>query len=199
LDCRGYRQWQEVGRQVQRGTHGAYILVPRLVKKQDDETGEEKQVLIGFLAGAVHPLTNTEGDPIAQYQPEEPPPLLDVAQAMGISTDWMPVGPDELGHYSPDEDRIVLGTTDVKTFFHELAHAAHKRVNGKLKGGQDTHQEAVAELAATVLMHLYGFGDRTGNAWAYIAYYSDEPLEAITKALGDVELVLEVLLNHEGA
>ena len=45
LDCRGYKQWQEVGRQVQKGTHGAFILGPRLTTVEDDKTGAKKQVL----------------------------------------------------------------------------------------------------------------------------------------------------------
>ena len=31
LDCRGYRQWQAAGRQVQKGSRAAFILAPHLV------------------------------------------------------------------------------------------------------------------------------------------------------------------------
>jgi hypothetical protein len=195
LDCRGYVQWQSVGRQVQKGTHGAFILGPCLKTVEDEETGEKKQVLTGFTGISVHPLTHTEGDPIPEYEPAELPPLLDVAARMGVSVTWQPLPPDRNGEYAPDRDAINVGTHDTKTFFHELAHAAHKRVKGTLKGGQDVTQETVAELVATVLMHLYGLGDRTGGCWQYVRLYSDEPLQAMLHALHDVEQVLAVLLS----
>ena len=199
LDCRGYNQWQEVKRTVKKGTHGVFILGP-CMKKVDDEKrpGEKKQILIGFTGISVHPLVNTDGDPIADYMPAEPPPLLDVAKRMGVTVTWQPVAPDRNGDYQQTTDHINVGTTDAKTFFHELAHAAHKRVAGTLKGGQDTQQEAVAEVTATVLMHMYGLGDRVANCWQYVAMYAPkDPLHAIQNALGDVEKVLSVLLGSE--
>ena len=33
-DARGYRQWQEVGRQVKPGSKAFYILAPRVIKKK---------------------------------------------------------------------------------------------------------------------------------------------------------------------
>jgi hypothetical protein len=79
--------------------------------------------------------------------------------------------------------------------FHELAHAAHARIEGGLKGGQHAGQETVAEFTATVLMHLYGLGDRTGNCWKYVQGYAANPLQAIFKALHTVEKVLALLLE----
>ena len=199
LDCRGYRQWQEVGRQVQKGSHGGYILGPCHRTVEDKVTGESKTILTGFVGISVHPLQNTEGEPVAEYEPQEPPPLLDVAQRMGVSVTWQPLPLDRNGDYSPGADHINVGTHDPKTFCHELAHAAHKRVRGELKGGQDTQQEAVAELAATVLMHLYALGDRSGNCWRYVSAYTSDPLRAIQEAMNDVEKILCVLLDPDPA
>ena len=44
-------------------------------------------------------------------------------------------------------------------------------------------------------MDFYGLGDHAGNAWKYISLYANDPLIAITKALGTVEKVLAVLLD----
>jgi len=44
-------------------------------------------------------------------------------------------------------------------------------------------------------MDFYNFGDHTGNAWKYISQYANNPLIAITKALGTVEKVLFTLLH----
>ncbi len=97
LDCRGYKQWQQMSRQVKKGTHGGFILGPRLKTVEDDKTGENKKVLIGFIGISVHPVTNTEGEPIPEYDPPEPPPLLDVAKRMGVSVIWQPVRTDRSG------------------------------------------------------------------------------------------------------
>jgi hypothetical protein len=198
LDCRGYRQWQAAGRQVKKGSCSAYILRPKTIKKtrtKADGSEEEYQRLIGFAPVAIFSVEDTEGEPLPSYEPAELPPLADVAQMLGIDVHYQPLPPGTWGSYSPGRDHIRLATHDEATFFHELAHAAHKRVEGQLKGGQDTHQETVAEFTAAVLMELYGIRDHTGSAWDYIAQDATDPLTAITKALATVEKVLACLLD----
>jgi len=41
----------------------------------------------------------------------------------------------------PGRKEIALATVEEGVFFHELAHAAHEKVNGLLKTGQDALQE----------------------------------------------------------
>ncbi|NBD36008.1 MAG: M48 family peptidase [Chloroflexi bacterium] len=193
VDCRGYRQWQQAGRHVRKGERASYILGPRHTKITDEETGEEKLILTGFISIAVFADHQTEGEPLPEfdYQPEALPPLVEVATSLGIPVTYEPLPPDRLGQYTPKQDAIALGTHDPEAFFHELAHAIHYRVNPKVKPGRDkAGKETVAELTATVLMHLYGLGDRTGNCWSYIQSYASDPLVAITKALADIEQVL---------
>ena len=197
LDCRGYNQWQEAGRQVKKGSSAAYILSPRTAKKEVE--GEERRVVVGFTAIPVFSIEDTEGDPIPAYTPTQLPPLHDVAERMGVAVEYVPVPEDCLGDYHQGRDRIRLGTTNPAVFFHELAHAAHRRVLGRLRGGQDAHQETVAELCAAILMELYGLGDATGNAWAYIKGYNADPLTAICKALADVSAILTLLLGDAPA
>jgi len=197
LDCRGFNQWQQINRSVQKGTHGAFILGPRQKTIEDERSGEKRTILTGFIGIAVHPLTHTEGEPIPEYEPAEPLPLVDIAERMGVTLTWQPLPGDRYGDYTPGKDHINMGTHDTKTFFHELAHAAHKKVYGDLKGGQDTHQEAVAELSATVLMKMYGLGDRTANCWQYVSSYAKDPLHAIQLAVSDVEKVLNLVLGYE--
>jgi hypothetical protein len=108
---------------------------------------------------------------------------------------YQPLPSDRLGDCDVQGTRIRLGTHDAQIFFHELAHAAHARIEGRLKGGQDAGQEMVAEFTAAVLMHLYGLGDRTGNCWRYVQGYAADPLQAIVKALNTVEKVLALLLE----
>ena len=81
LDCRGYRQWQKTGRHVRKGERASYILGPRHKKITDEETGEEKLILTGFISIAVFAAHQTEGEPLPEfeYQPEALPPLVEVA------------------------------------------------------------------------------------------------------------------------
>jgi hypothetical protein len=197
LDCRGYRQWQKAGRHVRKGERAAYILAPCLVPVEDEETGQKFQVLRGFRAVAVFGYEQTEGEDLPEmgYTPAELPPLADVAERMGIDIRYVPLPPDRLGACTVDGQRIRLGSHDPSVFFHELAHAAHARLEGGLSRGQVGGQETVAEFTAAVLMHLYGLGDRTGNCWQYIQQYAMDPLVAITRALGTVEQVLALMLE----
>lgn len=193
-DCRGYRQWQSVGRQVQKGSRAAFILVPLTVKKKDKDTGEETMTVRGFRAVAVFAAKDTEGDPLPEYDytPTKLPPLTDVAERFGIELTWKPGTPSRLGSTNQEGTKMTLHSEERGVFFHELAHAMHARLNGQLKGGQHIGQEVIAEFTAAVLMQLYGT-DYTGNAWQYIAMYANDPLVAIMKAMSAVGKVLELL------
>lgn len=196
LDCRGFKQWEQVGRTIQKGAKAVYILRPVMVRKrkEDSKELEEHYTCIGFSSVPVFSASNTTGNTqLAEYTPIQYPPLYDVAQRLGISVEYLPVSSDKLGDCSTDGSKIRLGSFDERIFFHELAHAIHAQIDGELKPGQHQQQETVAEFTAAVLMNLYGFKDTTGNAWYYIRGYAQNPLLAITKALGTVEKVLQFL------
>lgn len=196
LDCRGFRQWQQVGRNIKKGSRAVYIVRPHTIKKVEDN--EEEVVCVGFSHIPVFPASCTEGeDTLPGYKPVELPPLADVAEKLGIQVDYIPIAPDRLGDCNQEGSKIRLGTHEPKIFFHELTHAIHARIDGGLKGGQHTDQETIAEFTTAVLMDFYGLGDHSGNAWKYISHYAKDPLVAITKAMGTVEQVLEVLFTEE--
>jgi len=200
LDCRGFRQWEQVNRTVKKGERAIYIFRPVMVKTNEEGSEEKKEKLtcIGFSAIPVFAASSTEGEyQLDEYTPVTYPPLYEVAQKMGVSIEYSPTASDKLGDCQIDGNKIRLGSHDVRIFFHELAHAIHARIDGKLKPGQQVGQETVAEFTSAVLMNLYGYTDSTGNAWDYISSYSHDPLLAITKALGTVEKVLKVLTNEQ--
>ncbi len=193
LDCRGFRQWEQAGRKVKKGSRAGFILFPRMVKKTNDK-GEEKRQCVGFGTTAVFSVDQTEGETITDYEPAQLPPLIDVAQRLGIDVQYMPLV-DAFGYCTTDNSKLRLASHDESVFFHELAHAAHNTFETKVSGGQDPHRETVAELTACILMQTYGIKDTTGNAWKYIEHYNTDPVRAIMKALGEVEKVLDVIFN----
>lgn len=199
-DCRGYRQWQKVERQVRKGEKAAYILGPMTIKKTDEETREETFVLIGFKAIAVFSYDQTDGEPLPESQrltPNKPLPLADVAEALGIGLKYETFTKAP-GSCTIDGATVTLHSHEAEVFFHELGHAVDAKMNGQLRGGQHADQETIAELTAAVLSHLYTGTDITGNAWQYIDRYNADPLKAIMQAMSDVgEIVayIESIVN----
>lgn len=207
-DARGYRQWQEVGRHVVEGASAIRILVPRTVTveeevEREDGTVEPERVekVVGFHAAPVFRVEDTAGEPLpeVEYRPPELPPLVEVAEAMGVDVSYDAARRrDAYGAFDPDEEAITLFTHDEGTFWHELAHAAHHRVSGGLERGQDPRQEAVAELAAAVLARLYR-APQDGHSYDYLARYAEQAVGDVyglcLSVLGEVEDVLRYILE----
>ena len=200
-DARGFRQWQEVGRHVKKGSKAFTILAPRFIKKDTEDQEETKTILIGFLAVPVFRVEDTEGEPL-DYQKIELPelPLMEVAQEWGISVKAIPGNYCYFGYFSQDRREIALATKEESVFFHELAHAAHQRILGKLKNGQDWMQEIVAELSAGVLCRVVGKTSKhLGNSYRYIEVYARRanltPWQGCMKVMSDTEKVLNLIMD----
>jgi len=207
-DARGFRQWKEVGRSVSKGSRCIYILAPikRTFRDTDPDTGDEikRSIVAGFKGIPVFAIESTEGSPIEtpDYAPETYPPLYDVAERFGVTVAWGPFAGRFRGYYQPGEERIMLCSHDERTFLHELAHAAHKRVlaarGETLKGGQHAGQEIVAELCAAVLARLHDL-DPGHLAYSadYISSYAKgkNPAAAAMRVLADVQAVLLLMLE----
>lgn len=194
LDCRGFRQWQMAGRSVQKGSKAIYIIRPHIVKDNDEE---DEYNCVGFSPVPVFPASATIGETsTCLYTPAKLPPLMDLAEKLNIKVSYTPTVRDRYGDCTTDGKRIRLASFDPSIFFHELAHAIHARLEGKLKSGQNVDQEVVAEFTASVLTNIYGYEDRSGNTWKYISLYAKDPLIAITKALTTVEQVLAYMYSQ---
>jgi len=202
-DARGFRQWKVVGRHVKKGAKAITILAPRFIKKESEgEPGEEeKKVLAGFLAVPVFRVEDTEGEPL-EYQKIELPelPLVDVAKSWGISVMAIPGNYRYFGYFSQERKEIALASKEESVFFHELAHAAHQRILGELKRGQDWKQEIVAELSAAALCKIVGKSSKfLGRSYQYIENYAKQvhltAVQGCLKVMSDVESVLNLILK----
>lgn len=204
-DARGYTQWNDVGRQVVAGAKAIWILAPVVkmvpVKGPDgmvmvDAEGKEIKVprMLRTKGVPVFGVEDTTGEPLVEpdYTPPEAPPLMEIAKVFGVRVDYGPCVSDYLGVYMPGANRMELCTHDVRTWFHELAHAVHGTIR-PLKGGQDPAQEIVAETVAAVLSYCYGYGGYVGHSARYIRAYAKgekNPAGAVLKVLHNVEAVL---------
>lgn len=201
IDCRGFRQWQQVKRHVKAGANAAYILRPHTVKKKDVDNGEEKYIVVGFGCIPVFPYSATAGEALPELIPQSPPPLIEVAERFGVKVDYQACSGLFRGAYDVDKAEITLSSHDERTFLHELSHAAHARIlNGQMKKGQDALQEIVAEVSGCVLSRLYGRKQADeGRTFQYIEAYAKEidkdVSSAIVSVLLDVEKVLSLIIG----
>jgi hypothetical protein len=202
MDARGYRQWQQADRFVKKSSKAIYILVP-FIKKTDDD-GQEKSALYGFGCKPVFRAEDTDGEPLDYEQIELPNlPLIERAQEWEISVKAIPGNYRYQGYYSSGVKEIALATPEEKTFFHELSHAAHDKINGTIKGSQDSIQEIIAELSAQALCRIVGrkLSDTTGNSYRYIERYAEKlkmnPYTACLKVMSETEKVLNLILKGD--
>jgi len=200
-DARGFRQWKQAKRWVKNGARAVHILVPCFRVEVDEESGEEVEVLRYFKATPVFRYEDTYGEPVRHEQPELPElPLLDRSKEWGLSVRAIPGKYRFKGYYAPRQKEIVLASPEEMVFFHELAHASHEKLKGRLKTGQDALQEIVAELSAQALCRLVGkkCSDTTGNSYRYIESYAARlnlsPYTACLRVLSDTEKVLNLIL-----
>lgn len=200
-DARGFRQWQDANRYVKRGSKAFHILVP-YIKKVEVEGGEEKDAIYGFGCKPVFRVEDTGGEPLDYEELNVPDlPLIEKAEEWGITVKAIPGNFRFQGYYSSQRKEIALATEEECVFFHELAHCAHDKVKGGLKGGQDPLQEIVAELSAQALCRIVGkSGSRyLGNSFRYIEGYAQKikasPYSACLKVMSETEKVLNLILK----
>ena len=202
MDARGIRQWNSVNRNVKKGSKALYILVPYM-KNVEDDLGDTQFKPLGFGVCPVFRAEDTQGEPL-EYQNLELPefPLMDRAAEWGICIKAIPGNYRYYGFYAPGRKEIALATSQECVFFHELAHAGHHIIKGKLEHGQDPLQEIVAELSACALAKMVGKSlvDTTGSNFQYIKQYAEQLKmdvhSACLKVLSDTEKVLNLIIHN---
>ena len=200
-DARGFRQWQKADRKVRKGAKAFCILGPnsKVIRETDDKGQEvEKVIVTGFHAIPVFRAEDTDGEPLP-YEPATPPPLADVAEQFDLAVSYQTFASQYYGYYQGGSKRIVLATHSAQVFFHELAHAAHERVEGQLKGGQVPSQEIIAELTAATLAQMYCPEANLGFSYEYVKSYAQKSKKSIDRAclavINTVGKVLDEILT----
>ncbi|HEV7515794.1 MAG TPA: hypothetical protein VGR07_05800 [Thermoanaerobaculia bacterium] len=213
-DARGFRQWQEVGRQVRAGERALYILGPcRVPAARDEEEttdsgAEPRTRLVGFRSIPVFGYGQTEGEPLPELELAsaflDTLPLLEVARHWGLVVKAVAAG-GRLGYYRRRTE-IGLAVENFATWVHELVHAADDRLgNLNPAGGQQLDNEVVAELGGAVLLECLGYAvesDR-GGAYDYVAGYcrkhSRDLLAVCTELLDRTCAAVDLILQTAGS
>lgn len=212
LAAAGFKQWKQFERYVQKGENAFHILAPKIiteeVEKENDDgetVTEEVTKCVGFLSVPVFGFDQTDGEDLdfQQYAPDEFPPLMDVAEKWDIDVSYLPPSAEGLrGWHNPEKDQIVLQSHDDGVFFHELAHAAHKRLDDwtgskDYEEGSSAYKELVAETTAGVLCVMYGIEGYAGNIQEYLEEYNEDgsAKDGALKVLGTVEDCLDLILE----
>jgi antirestriction protein ArdC len=189
----GYRTWQQLGRQVQRGEQGIAILAP-VITRADPEPEQEttSKVLRGFRVTHVFDVSQTDGKPL----PESGPTLLaggsprglwerlaDQVHASGFTLDRGDCG--AANGYTDHVRRHVRVRDDVssaqasKTLAHELAHVL---LHGPDQPARARHvAEVEAESVAYVIAAAAGLPTE-GYSVPYVAGWASGDLEVVREA-----------------
>ena len=203
-DARGFNQWKEVNRSVNKGAKAVHILVPCFKKKLDEESGEEEKYLTYFKTAPVFAVEATSGQELEYNEIELPAlPLIERAKEWGINVKAVAGNTRYYGYYASTRKEIGLASPEESVFFHELAHAAHERVVGSLREREKSLKEIVAELSSSSLCRLVGkTADATlGNSYQYISHYASKlkmhPHKACLKVLAEVEQVINLIIYND--
>ena len=212
-DARGFKQWNNVGRAVKKGSKCFDILVPRFrtVTVKDPNSGEDRkfEVLYGFGTAPVFPVECTEGAELPKVDEDviqwmNALPMIEVARAWGLDVDAFN-GFDSApkGKYVRKK-AIAMGVTNLATWAHELIHAADDRLGNLTERGQHWRSEVVAELGGAILLEALGCGyesDR-GGCYDYVHSYAKEaglePVQACMSVLKRTCDAVNLLLSEAG-
>lgn len=210
----GYKRWQELGRQVEKGEKQIRILAPVRRKVRDDETGEEGYVARGFRVVGVFDVSQTTGEPIPEAAAAS---LLDgstaassvlaeglraVASGWGVEVGEADAGElpvDVRGRYvhakggEPPRIRLAPGLASdhaAKTLVHELAH--HLVPPDPSKGGRELRETEAEGTAFVVLTHL-GL-DASGYSFPYIANWAGD-VKVLKGAMSTIQKTARTIID----
>jgi hypothetical protein len=201
-DARGYKQWQEVGRTVKKGTHAFHILAPLMKKQWVDVknkvtgiiTREERMVLIGFKSVPVFRFEDTEGEPLIKntFEISIPYEFNNIIQELGLTISPTRYCETSYGSYNPYRKEIKLASPDIEIFLHEISHAVDDKLHG-IRSGQHDDQEVTAEFSAAVIAYLMGYKLSLGNIRSYIESYS---FTELMKCLNRIEKIVLFVIDR---
>ena len=197
----GYTRWQDLGRQVQKGEKGLYIMAPRFWKEKDENGDETGRTVPSFWPVKVFDIRQTQGKPLpamVNHLEESEDFLQAVIESYAVHDITFEEKTVYGGAYGfAKQDRtIVLNSvsphdTQASTAIHELAHVLmHMGDDCKLTS---SIKELEAEAVAAVVMMHYGW-DITANSAAYIANHMGD-VSGFTNSMKRVQKTALVVIE----
>lgn len=199
----GFRAWQELGRNVTKGSKAIKILAPftKKVTQIDPATMQEKeQETTLFFPVSVFDISQTDGQPLPEvsivvdgnnYQ-NFLTSLVGFCEERQIKVDFANLGVNGLYGYSTGGQIAVSNTesvnTQVNTILHEIAHEILHR-NSQLS---KKDQEVQAEGTAYVVTKHFGLDNKSFN---YLALY-DANHDVIMANLKAIQEAAKQLIQH---
>jgi hypothetical protein len=185
----GYREWQQMGRQVRQGSQAIWILAPNKYKTEieNEETGEREAAfkLRGFRPAGVFALEDTDGPELpkpALLAGEAPRAIWDgvvgLLQEHGYSASREEIETRANGDTNPQTKRVRVDSRlspfqALKTLIHEHHHVALGHVNSVEEYRRHRGlQEVEAESATYVAMGALGF-DTSAYSFDYITGWAN--------------------------
>lgn len=199
-DARGYKQWQQVGRNVKKGSHAFTIFGPLIKKIEDKVTHEDKVLLYGFKSIPVFRYEDTEGADIPQAPKVEvqiPYNFNSIIAELKLTVQTSFFNGSCYGYYAPSRQLISLSSPDLAVFLHELSHAVDTHLGAvKKQAGQQTDREVVAEFSAAVVGAMMGYNVAYGTHKQYIEAYS---FKELMQQLARCEKVIKFIMDRTTA
>ena len=195
----GYRTWQSLGRQVERGQKALTILAPVTKKVERAETTDSEKPdrkLVGFRTASVFDVSQTTGQPLQIPHPE---PLTGDRMAQTLHRLIPLVGHpvrfgdtgEAFGYWSPAEDQIVIKADappnhQFKTLLHEWSHSLGVRSAQEAADRHRGTEEIIAETTAYVIVGALGL-NTTEYSKGYVGSWAEgdpKAVAAATQAIG---------------
>jgi len=177
----GFQKWKSMGRWVRKGERGISILAPLLIKEENEDGIESKQ-LVGFKVVYVFDVTQTEGAPLPPAPDWKSPEknnelsqrLIQFAESRGISIEIKDLSGDLQG-ISRGGSITIDTNAGTKTLIHEIAHELmHQKTDNFQK---NRLKELEAESVAYVVCKHFGLKEL--NSPNYIALHGATPEEIL--------------------
>lgn len=194
----GYKTWQELGRQVKKGSKAIRILAPMIIKKEDEKTGEERSQIVGFRYVNVFDISQTEGEEVPTLVENVKTESEQAKEALETLKDWTEGQADNVrvifqedtgssnGYYrykDKNDLQIVVNSNlpldhKCKTLIHEVAHYLTIDLDN-MQDRSRSQYEVIAESVAYIVSNYLGF-DTSEYSFGYVAGWSmDKDLETL--------------------
>jgi antirestriction protein ArdC len=198
----GYRTWQQLGRQVQKGERGYRILAPIVRRfREEDAKGidQVRRVVTGFRVVTVFDVAQTTGEALPDVGPRPLVGVGDVAlQAAAINmieTEGFSFAVDRIngpnGVTYPTQREVIVddrlsGAQRTKTTLHELAHVLlHADGPIDCRGRVEVEAESVAFVVSAAVG-----ADTSSYSVAYIAGWAERTPDPAQVLLASAERIV---------